>query len=151
MSVKQRPTRDDHLAMGAEILDLIARIRALAVKVGQAYPYRSAAYRGLERAVDGLDRTRCDLDSRSTRDMPGPLWSAKIYYGHDRAERAEWIKATTPVGTADEAIGLDREMLEEDLRLAREVLGDLSADDPQRAEAERYIAHLEAYRPAASS
>lgn len=45
-------------------------------------------------------------------------------------------------------MNLDEEMLEEDLRLAREVLGDLKADDPRRAPVERYIAHLEAYQPA---
>lgn len=43
-------------------------------------------------------------------------------------------------------IGLDQEMLEDDLRLAREVLGDLREDDPRRAAVERYIAHLEAYQ-----
>lgn len=98
MSAKQRPTRDEHLAMGAEILDLLDRIGALSHRVGRAYPYASAAYRGLIRAADGLDRTRCDLDSRSTQDMPDDLWSTKIYYGHDRAERAEWINETTPEG-----------------------------------------------------
>lgn len=148
MSAKQQPTRDEHLAMGAEILDLLDRISALSHRVGRAYPYASAAYRGLARAADGLDRTRCDLDSRSTRDMPDDLWSAKIYYGQDRAERAEWIKATTSGGMATEAIGLDQEMLEDDLRLAREVLGDVRVGDPRRTAVERYIAHLEAYQPA---
>jgi hypothetical protein len=55
--------------------------------------------------------------------------------------------ATLAASLKGDAIGLDQEMLEDDLRLAREVLGDLRDGDPRRMPVERYIAHLEAYQP----